>query len=282
MWSTNLDIGETVADRLSRLWFSTGSVRSVESKEYFMRFANQVAIVTGAGRGLGQAIACQLASEGAKVAVVSRTEVNANRTAEEINGRSVGSAKAYAVDVADTKACKALVEEVLADFSRVDILVNNAGLTRDGLSMRMSEEDWDVVIDTNLKGAFNLIQAVERPMLKQRSGRIINIASVSGIMGNAGQANYAASKAGLIGLTKVIARELASRGITCNAVAPGFIGTDMTNVLSEEIKAGVMRAIPLGKFGEPADIAAAVAFLASAEAKYITGQVLQVDGGMVM
>lgn len=247
-----------------------------------MRFANQVAIVTGAGRGLGQAIACQLASEGAKVAVVSRTEVNANRTAEEINGRSVGSAKAYAVDVADTKACKALVEEVLADFARVDILVNNAGLTRDGLSMRMSEEDWDVVIDTNLKGAFNLIQAVERPMLKQRSGRIINIASVSGIMGNAGQANYAASKAGLIGLTKVIARELASRGITCNAVAPGFIGTDMTNVLSEEIKAGVMRAIPLGKFGEPADIAAAVAFLASAEAKYITGQVLQVDGGMVM
>ena len=139
-----------------------------------------------------------------------------------------------------------------------------------------------MVIDTNLKGAFNLIQAVERPMLKQRSGRIINIASVSGIMGNAGQANYAASKAGLIGLTKVIARELASRGITCNAVAPGFIGTDMTNVLSEEIKAGVMRAIPLGKFGEPADIAAAVAFLASAEAKYITGQVLQVDGGMVM
>jgi len=247
-----------------------------------MRFANQVAIVTGAGRGLGQAIACQLASEGARVAVVSRTAVNANRTAEEINERSVGSAKAYAVDVADTKACKALVEEVLVDFSRVDILVNNAGLTRDGLSMRMSEEDWDVVIDTNLKGAFNLIQAVERPMLKQRSGRIINIASVSGIMGNAGQANYAASKAGLIGLTKVIARELASRGITCNAVAPGFIGTDMTNVLSEEIKAGVMRAIPLGKFGEPADIAAAVAFLASAEAKYITGQVLQVDGGMVM
>jgi 3-oxoacyl-[acyl-carrier protein] reductase len=247
-----------------------------------MRFANQVAIVTGAGRGLGQAIACQLASEGARVAVVSRTEVNANRTAEEINGVRLGSAKAYAVDVADTKACKSLVDQVLVDFSRVDILVNNAGLTRDGLSMRMSEEDWDVVIDTNLKGAFNLIQAVERPMLKQRSGRIINIASVSGIMGNAGQANYAASKAGLIGLTKVIARELASRGITCNAVAPGFIGTDMTNVLSEEIKAGVMKAIPLGKFGEPADIAAAVAFLASAEAKYITGQVLQVDGGMVM
>jgi 3-oxoacyl-[acyl-carrier protein] reductase len=247
-----------------------------------MRFGNQVAIVTGAGRGIGHAIALRLASEGARVAVVSRTELNANRTAEEINAQFAGLAKAYAVDVADHAAVKRLVEQILADFSRIDILVNNAGLTRDGLSMRMSEEDWDVVVDTNLKGAFNFIQAVERPMIKQRGGRIINIASVAGIMGNAGQANYAASKAGLIGLTKVIARELASRGITSNAVAPGFITTDMTEVLPEALKTGVAGQIPLGKFGEPDDIAHAVAFLASAEAKYITGQVLSVDGGLVM
>jgi 3-oxoacyl-[acyl-carrier protein] reductase len=247
-----------------------------------MRFGNQVAIVTGAGRGIGHAIALRLASEGARVAVVSRTELNANRTAEEINAQFAGLAKPYAVDVADQAAVKKLVEQILADFSRVDILVNNAGLTRDGLSMRMSEEDWDLVVDTNLKGAFNFIQAVERPMIKQRSGRIINIASVAGIMGNAGQANYAASKAGLIGLTKVIARELASRGITSNAVAPGFITTDMTEVLPDTIKTGVVGQIPLGKFGEPADIAGAVAFLASAEASYITGQVLTVDGGLVM
>jgi 3-oxoacyl-[acyl-carrier protein] reductase len=247
-----------------------------------MRFGNQVAIVTGAGRGIGQAIARRLASEGARVAVVSRTELNANRTAEEINAQYAGLAKSYAVDVADHAAVKKLVEQILADFSRVDILVNNAGLTRDGLSMRMSEEDWDVVVDTNLKGAFNFIQAVERPMLKQRSGRIINIASVAGLIGNAGQANYAASKAGLIGLTKVIAREVASRGITSNAIAPGFITTDMTDVLPEALKTGVLGQIPLGKFGEPDDIASAVAFLASAEAKYITGQVLTVDGGMVM
>jgi 3-oxoacyl-[acyl-carrier protein] reductase len=247
-----------------------------------MRFGNQVAIVTGAGRGIGHAIAMRLAGEGARVAVVSRTEQNANRTAEEINASYAGLAKAYAVDVADHAAVKKLVEQILTEFSRVDILVNNAGLTRDGLSMRMSEEDWDVVVDTNLKGAFNFIQAVERPMIKQRGGRIINIASVAGIMGNAGQANYAASKAGLIGLTKVIARELASRNITSNAVAPGFITTDMTDVLPEAIKTGVIGQIPLARFGEPNDIASAVAFLASAEAKYITGQVLTVDGGMVM
>lgn len=247
-----------------------------------MRFGNQVAIVTGAGRGIGHAIALRLAGEGARVAVVSRTELNAHRTAEEINASFAGLAKAYAVDVADHAAVKKLAEQILADFSRVDILVNNAGLTRDGLSMRMSEADWDLVLDTNLKGAFNFIQAVERPMIKQRSGRIINIASVAGIMGNAGQANYAASKAGLIGLTKVIARELASRGITSNAVAPGFIGTDMTADLPEALKTTVAGQIPLGKFGEPDDIASAVAFLASAEAKYITGQVLTVDGGLVM
>jgi 3-oxoacyl-[acyl-carrier protein] reductase len=247
-----------------------------------MRFANQVAIVTGAGRGIGHAIAARLASEGARVAVVSRTESNAVRTADEINSRHAGLSKAYAVDVANHGAVKALTEQILADFSRIDILVNNAGLTKDQLSMRMPEADWDIVIDTNLKGAFNFIQAVERTMIKQRSGRIINIASVAGLMGNAGQANYAASKAGLLGLTKSIARELASRSITCNAVAPGFITTDMTEVLPEAVKTGVVGNIPLGKFGEPDDIASAVAFLASAEAKYITGQCLTVDGGMVM
>lgn len=247
-----------------------------------MRFANQVAIITGAGRGIGHAIALQLASEGARVAVVSRTELNALKTADEINAKYAGMAQAYAVDVANHAAVKELTEKIVADFSRIDVLVNNAGLTRDGLSMRMSEDDWDIVLNTNLKGAFNFIQAVQRTMLRQKSGRIINIASVAGLMGNAGQANYVASKAGLIGLTKTIAREMASRGITVNAVAPGFISTDMTDVLPENIKTSVVAQIPLGSFGQPADIAAAVAFLASAEAKYITGQCLTVDGGMVM
>ncbi len=247
-----------------------------------MRFANQVAIVTGAGRGIGAAIALRLASEGARVAVVSRTEQNATATAEAINAKYAGLAVPYAVDVAQAEPVKKLAEQIVAHFSRVDILVNNAGLTRDGLAMRMSEADWDTVVDTNLKGAFLFSQAVMRPMLKQRSGRIINIASVAGLMGNAGQANYAASKAGLIGMTKTIARELASRGITCNAVAPGFITTDMTEVLPEELKKGVVGQIPLGRFGAPDDIASAVAFLASSEASYITGQTLTVDGGMVM
>ncbi len=247
-----------------------------------MRFANQVAVVTGAGRGIGHAIALKFASEGARVAVVSRNENNALRTADEINARHAGLAKAYAVDVASHSAVAHLAEQILTDFSRVDILVNNAGVTRDGLSMRMSEEDWDVVVDTNLKGTFNCIQAFERSLIKQRSGRIINIGSVAGLMGNAGQANYAASKAGVLGLSKTIARELASRGITCNVVAPGFIETDMTDVLPEKIKNAVISQIPAGSFGKPDDIAAAVAFLASAEAGYITGQCLTVDGGMVM
>jgi 3-oxoacyl-[acyl-carrier protein] reductase len=247
-----------------------------------MRFANQVAIVTGAGRGIGRAIALRLASEGARVAVVSRTEKNSVAVAEEINAKHAGLARPYAVDVADHAAVQALCAQVMTDFTRVDILVNNAGITKDGLSMRMSPEDWDAVITTNLKGAFNFYQGVARAMMKQRSGRIINIASVAGLMGNAGQANYAASKAGLIAFTKVVARELATRGITSNAVAPGFIGTDMTEVLSAEIKEGVAKQIPMQKFGEPDDIAAAVAFLASTEARYITGQVLTVDGGLVM
>ncbi len=247
-----------------------------------MRFENQVAIVTGAGRGIGHAIAVRLANEGARVACVSRSEANAQRTSDEINAARADAAKAYAVDVSDHAAVQQTASRILEDFGRADILVNNAGVTRDGLSMRMSIEDWDKVIDTNLKGAFSFTQSVMRGMIKQRSGRIINISSIAGLTGNAGQANYAASKAGLIGLTKTLARELASRGITVNAVAPGFIVTDMTEVLSDQIKEAILPKIPLAKFGQSEDIAAAVAFLASAEANYITGQVLTVDGGMVM
>ncbi|MGA3172436.1 MAG: 3-oxoacyl-[acyl-carrier-protein] reductase [Chthoniobacteraceae bacterium] len=240
------------------------------------------AIVTGAGRGIGEAIARRLARDGARVACVSRTEANATKTADAINTTAPDSARPYAVDVADRGAVAAVCERIMADFGRVDILVNNAGLTRDGLAMRMSEEDWDLVLDTNLKGAFNFIQGVMRPMVKQRAGRIINIASVAGLIGNAGQANYAASKAGLVGLTKSLARELASRNITVNAVAPGFITTDMTGVLPDNVKTAVLEQIPLGRFGDPDDIAGTVAFLAGPEGKYITGQTLTVDGGMVM
>ena len=247
-----------------------------------MRFENQVAIVTGAGRGIGHAIALRLAREGARVASVSRTEKNAQKTADEINAAGADVAKAYAVDVADHPSVHEVGVRILEDFGRVDILVNNAGVTRDGLSMRMSVDDWDTVLNTNLRGAFNFVQAVQRSMIKQRSGRIINITSVIGLIGNAGQANYAASKAGLIGFTKSLAREVASRGITVNAVAPGLIETDMTSVLSEEIRKNILSKIPLGTLGQPDDIASMVAFLASGEARYITGQVLAVDGGMVM
>lgn len=243
---------------------------------------NQVAIVTGAGRGIGHAIAVRLASEGAQVACVSRSVENAKRTADELNVARADSARPYSVDVANHRDVQTIGAEILEDFGKVDILVNNAGITRDALSMRMSVEDWDTVINTNLRGAFNFVQAVQRSMIKQRSGRIINISSVIGLIGNAGQTNYAASKAGLIGFTKALARELASRNITVNAIAPGFIVTDMTGALSEEVRKSIIGRIPLARVGQPLDIANAVTFLASAEASYITGQTLCVDGGMVM
>jgi len=247
-----------------------------------MRFEGQVAVVTGAGRGIGRAIALRFASEGARVACVSRTEQNATNTTDEINGVRSDAAKAYAVDVADHAAVQKTAARILQEFGRADILVNNAGVTRDALAMRMSLEDWDAVINTNLRGAFSFTHALVRAMTKQRSGRIINISSVIGLMGNAGQTNYAASKAGLIGFTKSLARELASRNITVNAVAPGFVITDMTSGLSDQVKDTIHSKIPLDRTGTPEEIAAAVAFLASLEAAYITGQVLCVDGGIVM
>jgi 3-oxoacyl-[acyl-carrier protein] reductase len=246
------------------------------------RFVDQVAVVTGAGRGIGKAIAWRLAQEGARVAVVSRTEANSHATAGQINASWPERARPFAVDVANTEATAELCSRIVKEFGKIHILINNAGITRDRLSMRMSEEDWDAVLDTNLKGAFNFIQALERPMMRQSYGRIVNVSSVSGLIGQAGQANYSASKAGLIGLTKSLARELSGRNITVNAVAPGFITTDMTDQLPEAVKTRLLSLIPLSRFGECEDIAAAVSFLASPEAKYITGQVLTVDGGMAM
>ncbi|MGA9779687.1 MAG: 3-oxoacyl-[acyl-carrier-protein] reductase [Limisphaerales bacterium] len=242
---------------------------------------NRIAVVTGAGRGIGRAIALKFAAEGAEVACVSRTRENSEKVAAET--RALGrKAWAHAVDVTDAAAVNAAAEKILAECGRVDILVNNAGVTRDNLLMRMSDAEWDAVLNTNLKGAFLFTRAFSRALIKQRSGRIINVASVIGLIGNAGQSNYAASKAGLIGFTKSVARELASRGITVNVLAPGFIETDMTAVLKEELRAGVLKQIPLGSFGQPDDVASAAVFLASPAARYITGQVLAVDGGMVM
>lgn len=242
----------------------------------------KVAVVTGASRGIGRAVALKLAAEGAAVVInYNGSAQSAEDVKHEIENNG-GKAEVMQCNVSDFQACENFIKEVIAQFGRLDILVNNAGITRDGLLMRMSEEDFDAVLDTNLKGTFHCIRFASRQMMKQRSGRIINLSSVSGVMGNAGQANYSASKAGIIGLTKSAARELASRGITVNAIAPGFINTEMTQVLPENVKEGAKGQIPLGAFGEPEDIAEAAAFLASDKAGYITGQVLCVDGGMAM
>ena len=240
--------------------------------------SGRVALVTGSTRGIGRAIAERLAECGAKVAVVGREQGRAEEAARALGGE----AKGFACDVGDTAAVARLVEDVEKGFGSLDILVNNAGLTRDNLLMRIKDDDWDAVLDANLRGAFAAIRAASRGMMKRRWGRIVNIASVVGIIGNKGQANYAASKAGLIGLTKSVAKELASRNILTNAVAPGFIETDMTAAMTPEARAALHGQIPLERLGTPGDVAGVVAFLASEHAAYITGQVLVVDGGMVM
>ncbi len=247
-----------------------------------MKLEQQVALVTGAGRGIGKAIAKALAADGAMVIInYHGSEQKAAETVREIE-EAGGRAIALRCNISDFNACKEMIDKVISEQGRLDILVNNAGITRDGLLMKMSEEDFDSVIETNLKGAFNCIRHAARQMIKQRGGRVINISSVSGVLGNAGQANYSASKAGIIGLTKAAARELASRGITVNAIAPGFITTDMTDALSESIKTSVTETISMKKFGRPEDVAQTALFLASQEAGYITGQVICVDGGMAM
>ena len=245
--------------------------------------AGRNAVITGAGRGIGEAMAKVFVEAGANVAVVSRTEKNSAKVAEAMNAIRPGSARPYALDVADFAACQEAGKQIAADFGdAIDIVVNNAGITRDGMFLRMKEEDWDAVLDTNLKGAFNVIKAFQRQLLRSKAGRIINISSVIGLMGNAGQTNYAASKAGLIGLTKSLAREFAARGVTSNCIAPGFIVTDMTGELAEDLQNMIKAKIPLGCFGQVEDIAAAALYLAGDSGRYITGQTLTVDGGMVM
>jgi 3-oxoacyl-[acyl-carrier protein] reductase len=246
------------------------------------RLEGHVAIVTGGSRGIGEAVALRLAAEGADVALcASRSVEAAERVAGQV--RELGRRALVAqVDVADAAAVDPFIASVVSEFGRLDILVNNAGTTRDGLLLRMDDEAWDRVMDVNLKGAFHTIRAAVRPMMKARRGRIVNLSSVVGLRGNAAQANYAASKAGLIGLTKSVAREFASRGITANAVAPGYIPTEMTEGLPPDVKASLLAQVPTGRPGSAADVAAAVAFLASDDAAYITGQVIVVDGGMTM
>lgn len=247
-----------------------------------MIFENKVAIVTGGSRGIGRAIAMRLGAGGAKVVVNYRTnQAAAEEVVERITG-SGGQAIAVQADVSLPQQAQNLIDAAVRAFGRVDILVNNAGTTRDTLIARMSEEDWDVVIDTNLKGAFNCIKAVSRQMMRQRSGRIVNVTSVAGLVGNAGQANYAAAKAGLVGLTKTVAKELGSRNITCNAIAPGLVLTDLTASLPAELTQQAIERAPLGRLGSAEEMAAAAAFLASDEASFITGQILAVDGGLAL
>ena len=247
-----------------------------------MNLTGKIALVTGASRGIGRQIALTLAGYGATVIVnYNGSAAKAEKVVNEITANG-GMAESMQCSVSDFEKSKEMIDGIVKKYGRLDILVNNAGITKDNLIMKMSEDDFDAVIATNLKGAFNCIKHVSRQMLKQRGGRIINISSVSGVMGNAGQVNYSASKAGVIGMTKAVAREMASRGITCNAVAPGFIKTDMTDVLSDTIKENINAQIPMKKFGETEDVANLVAFLASDAAKYITGQVICVDGGMAM
>lgn len=242
----------------------------------------KVALVTGGSRGIGKAIALELAKGGATVVInYNGSRDKAMDLKQEIEGRG-GRAEIYQCNVSDFAKCEELVHGIVKQFGSLDILVNNAGITKDGLLMKMSEEDFDRVVDVNLKGAFNTIRFASRQMLKQKSGRIINLSSVVGVAGNAGQANYASSKAGIIGLTKAAAKELASRGITVNAIAPGFIETDMTDALPEKVKEATVSQIPLGRFGRPQDVARLATFLASEASGYITGQVIHVDGGMVM
>jgi 3-oxoacyl-[acyl-carrier protein] reductase len=243
--------------------------------------AGKVALVTGASRGIGRSIALEMARAGCRVACFATSEERSRAVADECSSLGVETL-ALGGDVADPAAAASAVERTIGELGRLDVLVNNAGITRDGLLMRMSDEDFDRVLAVNLRGAFLTCRAAARPMTKQRSGRIVNVASIVGIMGNAGQANYAASKAGIIGFTKSLAKELGGRGITANVVAPGFITTDMTKDLSAEIKAGSLAGIPLARFGDPEDVARAVLFLASDLAAYVTGQVLAVDGGMAM
>lgn len=247
-----------------------------------MALEGQIALVTGGTRGIGRAIAARLARAGAHVTLTSRTPEAAQEVAEHLRSETGGSVHGEACDSAKSEACGALMKSILERHGRLDILVNNAGITRDNLVMRMKDEDWMSVFDTNLHGAFFLAKAALRPMMKQRSGRIVNITSIVGMTGNAGQTNYAATKAGLIGFTKSLAKEIGSRGITVNAVAPGYIETDMTQEMTEEVKEKLKSMIPLERLGKPEDIAEAVLFLASPAASYITGVVLQVDGGMAM